>query len=236
MTGLWWTARRAPAKPDAMSLPDKREVAEALLERGSVFLHLDPRHEGVSIPAWLRKQPQVVLQVGLGMAIPIPDLEVDDEGVRATLSFNRSPYWCVIPWDAVFALVGDDGRGRVFLDSMPAEIRREVDREATATQVGSADDDFVDDESGEADLESDLDEAESRAFGSIRDDRDERSDGEAGPSADVIPLWPRSVTGRGARPGASRPSPGRGPSKASSKEPPEDPRPRPPHPHLRRVK
>lgn len=110
-------------------LPDKREVARALLLRGSVFVHLDPRHHGVMVPQHLRKQPQLVLQVGLDMAVPIPDLRVDQEGVTGTLSFNRSPFTCFVPWEAVFALAGDDARGMVWPPSMPPEIKSEIDRE-----------------------------------------------------------------------------------------------------------
>lgn len=111
-------------------LPDKREVARALLLRGSVFVHLDPRHHGVLVPQHLRKQPQLVLQVGLDMAVAIPDLRVDQEGVTGTLSFNRSPFTCFVPWEAVFALAGDDARGMVWPPSMPPEIKTEIDREA----------------------------------------------------------------------------------------------------------
>ena len=82
------------------------------------------------MPAWLSHQPQLVLQVGFDMLIPIPDLRVDDEGVLGTLSFSRMPFTCFVPWDAVFALVGDDGRGMVWPESMPPEIAAEVDREA----------------------------------------------------------------------------------------------------------
>jgi stringent starvation protein B len=111
-------------------LPPKKDVARALLLRGSLFVHLDPRVDGVRVPAWLAAQPQLVLQVGLDMAIPIPDLRVDDDGVRGTLSFQRSPFECRVPWDSIFALVGDDGRGMVWPDSMPFEIASEVAREA----------------------------------------------------------------------------------------------------------
>ena len=111
-------------------LPPKMDVARALLLRGSLFVHLDPRLDGVSVPAWLRGQPQLVLQVGLDMPIPIPDLRVDDQGVFGTLSFARSPYRCEVLWTAVFALVGDDGRGMVWPDDLPAEIAAEVEREA----------------------------------------------------------------------------------------------------------
>lgn len=111
-------------------LPPKRDVAKALLRKGSLFVHLDPRTKGVCVPPWLSEQPQLVLQVGFDMVIRIPDLQVDDEGVFGTLSFSRNPFPCTIPWDAVFALVGDDGRGLVWPESMPPEIAAEVERES----------------------------------------------------------------------------------------------------------
>ncbi len=98
--------------------------------RGSVFVHLDPRLEGVKAPAWLSRQPQLVLQIGLDLPIPIPDLRIDEEGISATLSFSRTPYACVVPWDSVFALVGEDGRGMVWPEDLPVEIEREVERES----------------------------------------------------------------------------------------------------------
>lgn len=110
--------------------PDKREVARSLLLRGSMFVHLDPRVEGVVVPPWLRKQPQLVLQMGLDMVVPIVDLRIDKDGVYGTLSFNRSPFTCIVGWDAIFALAGDDGRGMVWPESMPPEILAEVEREA----------------------------------------------------------------------------------------------------------
>lgn len=112
------------------SLPPKRTVAEALLERGSVYVHLDPRHTDVVVPDWLTDRPQLVLQVGLDMPVPIPDLRIDDVGVFATLSFRRLPFTCEVPWDAVFALVGEDGQGMVWPEQLPDEIAAEVERAA----------------------------------------------------------------------------------------------------------
>src|SRR5688572_32924025 len=103
-------------------LPPKKDVALALLENSTVFVHLDPRKEQVSVPAWFRKQPQLVLQVGLNMPVPIPDLNLDEEGLSCTLSFNRSPHFCKVPWSAVYALVGGSGRGMVWPDDVPAEV------------------------------------------------------------------------------------------------------------------
>jgi hypothetical protein len=112
--------------PSTQPQPPKKEVALALLERSSVYVHLDPRRDAVVVPAWLKKQPQLVLQVGLNMPVPIPDLKVDDDGMSCTLSFNRAPFYCVVPWSSVFAMVGDDGRGVVWPDDVPAEVARQA--------------------------------------------------------------------------------------------------------------
>jgi len=111
-------------------LPPKKEVALALLEGPSAYVHLDPRRAGVVVPKWLMGQPQLVLQVGLNMAIPIPDLKVDDEGVSCTLSFNRQAFWCVLPWSAVYALVGEDGRGMIWPNDVPPEVSLQMQKAA----------------------------------------------------------------------------------------------------------
>jgi stringent starvation protein B len=107
----------------------KKEVALALLERSNdsgIYVHLDPRRAGVTVPQWFKKQPRLVLQIGLNMAIPIPDLRLDDEGMTCTLSFSGSPFYCVVPWASVFAIVGDDARGMVWPDDVPVEISRQA--------------------------------------------------------------------------------------------------------------
>jgi hypothetical protein len=116
--------------------PPKKDVARALLLRGSVFVYLDPRASGVRVPPWLAEQPQLVLQVGLDLPLPIPDLRVDDTGVYGTLSFNRSPFTCTVPWSSVFGLVGDDGMGMVWPDDMPAEIAAEVEEAEARAKRG----------------------------------------------------------------------------------------------------
>lgn len=103
--------------------PPKKEVALALLEESSMFIHLDPRRPDVAVPKGFMGQPQLVLQVGHNTAIPIPDLKVDDSGISCTLYFNRAPFWCNIPWGAIYALVGEDGRGGVWPDDVPPEIQ-----------------------------------------------------------------------------------------------------------------
>lgn len=111
-------------------LPRKKDVVLQLLEQATVFVHLDPRGEAVRVPPWFKRQPQLVLQIGLNMAVPIPDLEVDDEGLSCTLSFNRSPFLCVIPWSSVFALVDDQRQGMVWPDDVPPELSQQAQQQA----------------------------------------------------------------------------------------------------------
>jgi stringent starvation protein B len=122
---------------DRETPPPKKDVARALLLRGSLFVYLDPRASGVAVPSWFARQAQLVLQVGLDLPVPIPDLRVDDEGVFGTLSFNRAPFTCFVPWSAVFALVGDDGMGMVWQDDLPSEIAAEVEH-GLAREAASA--------------------------------------------------------------------------------------------------
>src|SRR5439155_17302728 len=68
------------------------------------------------------KKPQLVLQRGLNFPIPIHDLEIDETGVRCTLSFNRAPFYCVLPWSAVYALVAEDGQVTVWPSEIPSEL------------------------------------------------------------------------------------------------------------------
>jgi len=103
-------------------LPPKKDVALALLEQDTVLVHLDPRGEQVSVPAWFKRQPQLVLQIGLNMPKPIPDLAVDESGISCTLSFSNTPHYCHLPWAAVYALIGASGRGMVWPDDVPKEV------------------------------------------------------------------------------------------------------------------
>ena len=141
--GLSVTTDHVTAPP---ALPAKKDVARALLLRGSVFVHLDPRADQTVVPERLRQQPQVVLQVGLDMPVPIPDLRVDDAGVYGTLSFKGVPFTCFVPWDSVFALVGDDAKGMVWPTEMPEEIASEVhtDDELAPTSMHGEAADVVD--------------------------------------------------------------------------------------------
>lgn len=106
--------------------PPKRDVMLALLQHAeSVFVNFDPRRDGVVVPAHLKRQPRVVLQYGLNMRIPIPDLDIGEDGIGATLSFEGRPTWTFVPWTAVFAIISQDQKGMLWESDLPREIEAE---------------------------------------------------------------------------------------------------------------
>lgn len=87
----------------------KRTVIEQLLqEEDFILVVVLPTVPGVKLPDDLLKAAEPVgLNVGYKMAIPIPDLKLDDTGVSGTLSFNRMPFHCTFPWRAVVQVTAD---------------------------------------------------------------------------------------------------------------------------------
>ena len=102
--------------------PSKQQAFLALLREGWTSLHLDARRPGVVVPDSLRREPHLVLQYGHDLPIPIPDLEIDDYGVRATLSFSRTAHRTVVPWSAVYVVACDDGRGILYSEDVPQDV------------------------------------------------------------------------------------------------------------------
>lgn len=130
MTRLPRKPKPSTAMGQGSRLPAKKDVVLALLEADDVYIHLDPRKDEVRVPKWFKQQPHLVLQIGLNMPVPITDLEVSDDSVSCTLSFNRSPFFCLIPWRAVYALVGADGRAMVWPDDIPPEVAAQAAKAA----------------------------------------------------------------------------------------------------------
>jgi hypothetical protein len=105
----------------ATQVPSKKEVALKFLEESVISIFLNPRAKESRVPEQFKKLPQLRLDVGLNMAVNIPDLNFDDEGFSCTLSFNRTPFWCSVPWKQVFAIMGDEDRAVVWPDDVPPE-------------------------------------------------------------------------------------------------------------------
>jgi len=74
------------------------------------------------VPVHLKGEGHLVLQYGRNLPIPIPDLQVDESGVSATLSFARAPHQTVVPWSAVYVIASEDGRGVLYNEDIPRDV------------------------------------------------------------------------------------------------------------------
>lgn len=122
----------------ALMKPDKQTVMLELLKEAWVYVHIDPRREGVVLPEFLREEPRVVLQYGYNMPVPIYDLIVDERGIGATLSFRRVAQPTFIPWSAVFALTDGEKHGMVWEEDIPHELLKEAAAPAKPTAEPAA--------------------------------------------------------------------------------------------------
>jgi stringent starvation protein B len=99
---------------------DKKETLLAFLARGVAMVHLDARRPGVVVPSEFAGDPH--LRLNLSYRYGIPDLDIGDERVQATLSFHGRPFQCLLPWPAVFAVTSHQtGEGQVWPEDLPTE-------------------------------------------------------------------------------------------------------------------
>ena len=112
---------------ESVSLPGKRQVVDELLASGAVLVHVDARRGGVQVPDRFGEDPKLVLRFGHNLSPAVPDLEVDDQGIRGTLTFGGVPFRCELPWEAIYAVVSDaNSRGLVWPDDVPDDVIGEL--------------------------------------------------------------------------------------------------------------
>lgn len=80
----------------------KKSIFSEALKTGVATLYLDPRVEGVKVPDRFKGNDMLVLNYSYGYNLE--DFQFDDVCVIASLSFNRQPFQCVVPWEAVFGI------------------------------------------------------------------------------------------------------------------------------------
>lgn len=97
-------------------MTDHKEVVDYLLSEHSVVCVLiDGTDRQAIVPAHLQKAKTVVLDIGLNMRKPIPDLKIFETHWSGTLSFGGDPCLVMVPWSAVYAVyakVGNQCIGR----------------------------------------------------------------------------------------------------------------------------
>ena len=107
--------------------PTKLEAFLGLLRQGLVSIHFDARKPGVIVPPQCANDPHTIFQYGIAMPIPIPDLVMNETGVRATLSFSRQPHPTFVPWSAVYVVAcSATGSGVLYREDVPADVPLET--------------------------------------------------------------------------------------------------------------
>jgi stringent starvation protein B len=100
---------------------DKKERLLAALDQGMVMIHLDARRPGVLVPASIRGEAH--LRLNLSYRFDPPDLTVGEWGVRCTLSFSGSRFTVAVPWSALFAIASHVTKEFwMYPDDMPPEL------------------------------------------------------------------------------------------------------------------
>lgn len=110
-----------------MSYLNKETVLAALLNEGSVYVRLDASYPGASLPKQHRENTELLLEIGYSMVIPIPDLVADKVGISGTLSFGRAPYFCLIPWAAVYGAAATQGASPASVSWPQPKAKRTVE-------------------------------------------------------------------------------------------------------------
>jgi stringent starvation protein B len=122
----------------AMRTPTKKETLLAFLARGVAMVHLDARRPGVIVPAQYVNDAH--LRLNLSYRYSIPDLEVTEENVQATLSFAGRSFRCTLPWGSIFGITSHGtGDGQVWPEDLPVEVAHTMsDRNARPRQNGTS--------------------------------------------------------------------------------------------------
>ena len=101
-------------------VPSKKQTLLQYLQRGVTMVHLDARRSGVIVPPQYATDAH--LRLNLSYRYGIPDFEIDERRVQATLSFSGAPFQCVLPWESIFGITSHAGDGQVWPEDLPTEV------------------------------------------------------------------------------------------------------------------
>ena len=109
-------------KPDKLS-SEKLDYFLDLLDRGKTQTLVNSDSPTVRVPGHLKKNP--ALLISWSYKFGLPDFEIDEFGVRGTLTFKGEPFHVDLPWVDVWMIYrpedGIDSR-RIWKQSAPSEL------------------------------------------------------------------------------------------------------------------
>lgn len=84
----------------------KEMTLKAALGTGAMAtVVLDATKPRVVVPQHLLHETKLALNLGYNLPTPTTDIDFDDMGFSATLSFNRTPTACYVPWASLIAVL-----------------------------------------------------------------------------------------------------------------------------------
>jgi len=104
----------------------KHTLLNELLEYGKVMVHLDARRSGVEVPRDFGGDSH--LRLNLSHHFGYSDFVVDESSARCSLSFGGQPFFCVLPWNAVFAMTSHrEPLGYLWPEDLPPELSNSLE-------------------------------------------------------------------------------------------------------------
>jgi len=111
----------------------------SFIDLGVVTVTVDTRVPGVSVPASLAGQPNLLLN--FSYRYHIPDFAYDDDGVRATLGFDDGDFMCVLPWASIYMMVSNATRETFIApEHFPEELRIAIGKMVELGELDDPDD------------------------------------------------------------------------------------------------
>lgn len=115
----------APGEPQLVAgrggADEKLRDFTEMIERGMVMVTLDARRFGVRVPP--RFAGELELRLNFSLRFQVADFRYDGRGVRASLSFQGTAFFCDVPWTAIYQLRSHvDNQVRLWPDDMPDEL------------------------------------------------------------------------------------------------------------------
>lgn len=123
--------KKAAAVPKEPAIPiaplvsflsmEKLTRFQTFIKENLTALTFDTRVAGVEVPRQFRGVPRLILNFSHNFHIP--DFAYDEQGVRATLSFDTGEFFVQIPWDAIYVMMVPKTKEAAMWDvSVPVEL------------------------------------------------------------------------------------------------------------------
>ena len=100
---------------------NKKDLLLYLLKKGDTMVCLDARRGNVDVPMHHKGNSSLSLILNLNFRRP---LDIFDDGIYATLSFQGRPHKCVIPFEAIWAIfIPSFQEGQVWETCIPNDVQ-----------------------------------------------------------------------------------------------------------------